>query len=74
VVVAAAIPGDVKWPIVTAAGFGEFEHVSGLPGLDLPGIDICSIAGGYGIAAHRVGEPEELCKAVHADIDSGAPT
>jgi benzoylformate decarboxylase len=42
-------------------------------GLALPGIDICSIAHGYGIPAHRVGDPEELTKAVHMAINSPGP-
>ncbi len=35
--------------------FAEVEQVSGAPGLDLPKLDVASVAEGYGVKAHRVG-------------------
>nr|WP_283135291.1 benzoylformate decarboxylase [Rhizohabitans arisaemae] len=40
--------------------FGHLEHVDGIPGLDIPGIDICAIATGYGVPARHVNSIEEL--------------
>jgi benzoylformate decarboxylase len=54
--------------------FGRLEGVAGVPGLDLPGIDICSIATGYGIRARRVADPTELVEAVRAGIQAAEPT
>ena len=48
--------------------FGEFEQVSGVPGLDVPGIDNVSLARGYGVPARRVESREELHAALEEDI------
>ncbi|GIF53740.1 benzoylformate decarboxylase [Asanoa ferruginea] len=40
--------------------FGELEHTPGVPGLDLPGLDIASLARGFGCAAVDVTTTAEL--------------
>jgi len=53
--------------------FGEFEQVSGVPGLDVPGIDNVSLARGYGVPARRVESREELHAALEEDIPAAGP-
>jgi benzoylformate decarboxylase len=53
--------------------FGEFEQVSGVPGLDVPGIDNVSLARGYGVEARRVESREELRAALAEDIPASGP-
>jgi benzoylformate decarboxylase len=48
--------------------FAEFEQVGGAPGLDLPGVDVASIAEAYGVPAQEVVEREELAEALRAAI------
>jgi benzoylformate decarboxylase len=38
--------GALRW-------FGKVLEVEGVPGLDVPGIDFCALASGYGIASTR---------------------
>lgn len=52
--------------------FGQLEHVSGIPGLDIQGIDIAAIAAGYGIETYRAGTPDELADAVRSGGPAGA--
>ena len=54
--------------------FGEFEGVQGLPGMDLPALDIVPIARGYGCAARRVEQPEDLAGAIKEALASDGPT
>ncbi len=44
--------------------FAEVEHARGAPGLDIPGLDIASIATGYGVRAHQASSAAELTKLV----------
>ena len=37
--------------------FGEIEQVTGAPGLDLPALDVASVAEGYGVESVRVDDP-----------------
>ncbi|MGW1076574.1 benzoylformate decarboxylase [Streptomyces sp. NPDC002537] len=46
--------------------FGELEHTPGVPGLDLPGIDLCAIARGYGVTAHRATDAGHLAELLAA--------
>jgi benzoylformate decarboxylase len=48
--------------------FAEFEGASGLPGLDLPGLDVAAIANAYGVPAREVGGREELSEALRDAI------
>ncbi|GIF62606.1 benzoylformate decarboxylase [Asanoa ishikariensis] len=56
--------------------FGQIEHTPGVPGLELPGLDIASIARGFGCAAVDVSTTEELKREFTAALDktSGGPT
>lgn len=59
---------------------------SGVPGLDLPGLDYVSLAKGYGCAGRKIVSPEDLAPAVRealamdtpylleVEIDSSYPT
>ncbi|TMK27076.1 MAG: benzoylformate decarboxylase [Actinobacteria bacterium] len=48
--------------------FAEFEQAAGLPGLDLPGLDVASVAEAYGVPSQEVGTREELTEALRAAI------
>jgi benzoylformate decarboxylase len=53
--------------------FAEFEGEMGAPGLEVPGIDSVTIAGGYGMRARRVQTADELRQALTEAIASPAP-
>jgi len=44
--------------------FAEFEQESGLPGLDLPGLDVAAVASGYGVPSRQVSGADELTDAL----------
>ncbi|MGW0392044.1 benzoylformate decarboxylase [Streptomyces sp. NPDC003042] len=44
--------------------FAQVERAQGAPGLDIPGLDITSIATGYGVRAHQASGAGELTKLV----------
>ncbi|MFJ5551255.1 benzoylformate decarboxylase [Streptomyces sp. NPDC093225] len=44
--------------------FAQVERAAGAPGLDIPGLDIASVATGYGVRAHRATGAGELAKLV----------
>jgi benzoylformate decarboxylase len=48
--------------------FAMMEQVSGVPGLDLPGLDVAALARAYGVPAREVAEREELVAALQEDI------
>jgi benzoylformate decarboxylase len=48
--------------------FAEFEQAAGLPGLDLPGLDVASVAEAYGVPSQEVGTREELTEALRSAI------
>lgn len=54
-------------------GFRDALGASGVPGLDLPGIDLVRIAEGLGCAAEHVSEPGGLEGAIQRALDSGRP-
>lgn len=53
--------------------FAEVESVEGAPGLDLPALDTAAIAAGYGIAAHRVRERDQVRDALATALASSKP-
>ena len=59
--------GVLKW-------FATVMKATNLPGLDLPGIDYCSIAKGYGVPAVRVATRDELAAALVRSIASDSPS
>ncbi|MHB8656360.1 MAG: benzoylformate decarboxylase [Solirubrobacteraceae bacterium] len=48
--------------------FSMLEQVNGVPGLDLPGLDVAAVARGYGMQAREVTGTEELSEALGQDI------
>ena len=58
--------GILKW-------FAEAEGVSGAPGLDLPKLDVASVAEGYGIKAHRTGDRDGVREALATALASSQP-
>ncbi len=48
--------------------FAEFEQTSGAPGLDLPGLDVASVAEAYGVPSVEVDGREELTEALRSAI------
>jgi benzoylformate decarboxylase len=58
--------GALRW----FAGVLEAENV---PGLDVPGIDFCSLAKGYGVHALKAGTMRELQGALGEALASKGP-
>ncbi len=58
--------GILKW-------FAEAEGVSGAPGLDLPKLDVASVAEGYGIRARRSGDRDGVRDALAGALASSQP-
>jgi benzoylformate decarboxylase len=54
--------------------FAELEHTPGVPGLDLPGLDIASLARGYGCRAVDVDTAADLEKEVRAGLEANTTT
>jgi len=59
--------GVLKW-------FAGALKATGLPGMDLPGIDYCAIAEGYGVRAARIASRDELAAALVRSIASDSPS
>ncbi|MEU5423543.1 benzoylformate decarboxylase [Streptomyces sp. NPDC020799] len=58
------IPANREYAILK--WFGRFENTPGVPGLDLPGLDLCALARGYGVTAHRATDAAHLAELVAA--------
>jgi benzoylformate decarboxylase len=58
--------GILKW-------FAEAEGVSGAPGLDLPKLDVASVAAGYGVRTHRDRDRDGVRDALSAALASSQP-
>jgi benzoylformate decarboxylase len=54
--------------------FAELEKTPGVPGLDLPGLDIASIATGFGCRAVNVDSTEKLAHEFTAALTADGPT
>jgi len=54
--------------------FAVLEDTPGVPGLDIPGFDVVSIAKGYGCDAARLDDPEAIQKAAVAAWGKSRPT
>jgi len=59
--------GVLKW-------FAGALKATGLPGLDLPGIDYCAVAQGYGVRAVRIASRDELAAALLRSVASDSPS
>ncbi|MEH0844467.1 benzoylformate decarboxylase [Micromonospora sp. CPCC 205711] len=66
------VPINEQYAILKA--FAEFKSTPGVPGLDLPGLDITAIARGYGCATRVVGSPDELGDAIGEALRADGPT
>jgi len=53
--------------------FAEVEQVNAAPGLDLPKLDVASVAEGYGVKAHRAKDRDEVAGALSAALASSQP-
>ncbi len=53
--------------------FGAYLGTTGLPGLDLPGLDFVALAAGYGVEGRRVETAAELDEALAAAFASDGP-
>ena len=55
--------------------FGFIEDTAGVPGLDLPGLDIVATAASYGVRAHEAHDSEEVVELFRSGIeDRDRPT
>lgn len=54
--------------------FAELEHTPGVPGMDLPGLDIATLARGFGCSSVEVETTDQLEKEFTAALNSGEPT
>ena len=55
--------------------FGFIEQTPGVPGLDLPGLDVVATAASYGVDAHEAHTADEVTELVRAGIaDRARPT
>ena len=55
--------------------FGVIEHTTGVPGLDLPGLDIVATARSYGVDAHEAKTTDEVAELLIAGVtDLDRPT
>jgi benzoylformate decarboxylase len=54
--------------------FAELEQTPGVPGLDLPGLDIASLATGFGCRAVNVESTEKLAQEFTTALDADGPT
>jgi benzoylformate decarboxylase len=48
--------------------FGAVEHTAGVPGLDLPGLDIVATARSYGVDAHEAKTTDDVAEFLNAGI------
>jgi benzoylformate decarboxylase len=54
--------------------FAQLEQTPGVPGMDLPGLDIAAIAAGFGCRAVNVDSTEKLAHEFTAALDAEGPT
>ncbi|MFF0466525.1 benzoylformate decarboxylase [Micromonospora zamorensis] len=70
--VVVVVPVNQQYAILKA--FAELKDTPGVPGLDLPGLDIIAIAAGYGCATEVVETPDQLGTALAAGLRADRPT
>ena len=49
--------------------FRDIEHATGVPGLDLPGLNIEATAASYGVDAHEATDTDQLAEMLRAGVD-----
>jgi benzoylformate decarboxylase len=60
------VASNVEYDVVKE--FGAWEKTPGVPGLDLPGLDVVATAAGYGVDAHEAHTADEVTELVKAGI------
>jgi benzoylformate decarboxylase len=53
--------------------FANIEEVQGAPGLDLPALEVATVAEAYGVSSRSVSARDELHEALESSIGSGKP-
>jgi benzoylformate decarboxylase len=66
------VPVNQEYAILKS--FGQFLQTPGVPGLDLPGLDISAIARGYGCAAYHVESEDAVADALGRALQAAGPT
>ena len=66
------VPDNREYAILKS--FAAQEKTTGVPGLDLPGLDLVTLAKGYGYDARRVKQPGDLAEALRAGLAADIPT
>jgi len=66
------VPRNGEYAILKS--FAELEKTPGVPGLDIPGLDIVSLAKGYGCAASRAETLDEVRQVCAEAFDRSGPT
>ncbi|MFC3504600.1 benzoylformate decarboxylase [Micromonospora krabiensis] len=66
------VPVNQQYAILKA--FAELKDTPGVPGLDLPGLDLTAVARGYGCHARVVQTPDELGEALADGLAADGPT
>jgi benzoylformate decarboxylase len=66
------VPVNQQYAILKS--FAEFKETAGVPGLDLPGMDLTALARGYGCAAETVETPDQLGAALTTGLGADRPT
>ena len=49
--------------------FGEIESATGVPGLDLPGLNIEATAASYGIDTHEATDTDQVAEMLRAGVE-----
>ncbi|MEV4497542.1 benzoylformate decarboxylase [Micromonospora arborensis] len=70
--VVVVVPVNQQYAILKA--FAELKETPGVPGLDLPGLDIVAIASGYGCATEVIQTPDQLGAALTTGLRADRPT
>ncbi len=66
------VPDNAEYAILKA--FAKVEDTPGVPGLDLPGVDILHLAQGYGCAVESAATMDQVRAAVQAACHRSGPT
>ena len=66
------VPVNQEYAILKA--FAKQEKTPGVPGLDIPEIDIPALAAAYGCASTRATTPDEVCDQLQAALRHDGPT
>ncbi|PZF83572.1 thiamine pyrophosphate-dependent enzyme, partial [Micromonospora deserti] len=66
------VPVNQQYAILKS--FADFKHTPGVPGLDLPGIDLAAVARGYGCHTEVVETPDQVGDALTAGLRADRPT